>query len=130
MSITGGTVLQSINADAFLKLFITQLQHQDPTQPMDASQMLGQLAQLTSVQKMTEMSETFQAAYQTERLALAKGLIGSEVTFLTGEGLAQGIVDGAVSNDGQVGVTVDGCFVDLDKIQGIRAQSAEATQGA
>ncbi len=40
-----------LNKDDFLKLFITQLQNQDPLSPQDPSQFLGQLAQLTQVEQ-------------------------------------------------------------------------------
>ncbi|WP_298272619.1 flagellar hook capping FlgD N-terminal domain-containing protein, partial [Geobacter sp.] len=40
-----------LNKDDFLKLFITQLQNQDPLQPQDSSQFIAQLAQLTQVEQ-------------------------------------------------------------------------------
>lgn len=40
-----------LNKDDFLKLFITQLQNQDPLSPQDPSEFLGQLAQLTQVEQ-------------------------------------------------------------------------------
>jgi flagellar basal-body rod modification protein FlgD len=130
MSVTSTSALQAVDADSFLKLFVTQLQHQDPMSPLDASQMLGELAQLTSVQKMTEMSETFQAAYQTEQLGLAKGLIGSQVGYyVDGEPLT-GVVEGAAVYEDQTGVIVNGTFIDLDAIQEIRAQSGDAAASA
>lgn len=40
-----------MDANDFLKLFITQLQYQDPLSPQDASAMLDQLAQITLVEQ-------------------------------------------------------------------------------
>ncbi|MBJ6724750.1 flagellar hook assembly protein FlgD [Geomesophilobacter sediminis] len=40
-----------LNKDDFLKLFITQLQNQDPLNPQDSTQFLSQLAQLTQVEQ-------------------------------------------------------------------------------
>ena len=42
----------------FLKLFAAELQNQDPTSPMDNSEMLNQLAQMTSIQTMTDLQST------------------------------------------------------------------------
>ena len=39
-----------MNKDDFLKLFVAQLQNQDPLAPQDPTEMLGQLAQLTQVE--------------------------------------------------------------------------------
>ncbi len=40
-----------LNSDDFLKLFVTQLQNQDPLNPMDSTQFVTQLAQLTQVEQ-------------------------------------------------------------------------------
>jgi len=40
-----------MNKDDFLKLFVTQLQNQDPLNPQDSSQFISQLAQITQVEQ-------------------------------------------------------------------------------
>jgi flagellar basal-body rod modification protein FlgD len=40
-----------LNKDDFLKLFIEQLKNQDPLNPQDSSQFIGQMAQLTQVEQ-------------------------------------------------------------------------------
>jgi flagellar basal-body rod modification protein FlgD len=40
-----------MNKDDFLKLFVTQLQNQDPLNPQDSTQFISQLAQLTQVEQ-------------------------------------------------------------------------------
>ncbi|QWV97119.1 flagellar hook assembly protein FlgD [Geomonas nitrogeniifigens] len=40
-----------MNKDDFLKLFVTQLQNQDPLNPQDGTQFIAQLAQLTQVEQ-------------------------------------------------------------------------------
>jgi flagellar basal-body rod modification protein FlgD len=42
----------------FLRLLTTQLQTQDPTDPVDNKEMLAQMAQFSSVQGITDMSTT------------------------------------------------------------------------
>ena len=55
---TGGEAAQAamkkstgMNKDDFLKLFVTQLQNQDPLNPQDGTQFIAQLAQLTQVEQ-------------------------------------------------------------------------------
>ena len=49
-----------MDKDDFLKLFVTQLQHQDPLAPQDASAMLQQLSQLTQVEQAYNTTATLE----------------------------------------------------------------------
>lgn len=68
----------------FLTLFLTQLQNQDPTSPMDSNQMTEQLVQFTSVEQQIESNKlldqlvTQQAANAN---SAAVGYIGQSVIF-------------------------------------------------
>ena len=50
-----------LDKDAFLKLLVAQLQHQDPLKPMEGTEFVTQLAQFTAVE---------QGAAQTAKLDL------------------------------------------------------------
>ena len=77
-SATSGANLQS----TFLQLLITQMQNQDPTNPMDSSQMTSQLAQIDTVTGISQLNTSLSSlatqlnAGQTSQAAL---LIGSSV---------------------------------------------------
>ncbi|MDR0958193.1 MAG: hypothetical protein LBM16_03175 [Clostridiales bacterium] len=45
-----------LDKDAFLKLLITQLQYQDPLNPMDNQQFAAQMAQFTALEQMTNLN--------------------------------------------------------------------------
>ena len=44
------------NSNTFLTLMLKQLENQDPTQPVDNTQWLSQLAQYSSLEQMTQMN--------------------------------------------------------------------------
>ena len=44
------------NSNTFLTLMLKQLENQDPTEPMDNTQWLSQLAQYSSLEQMTQMN--------------------------------------------------------------------------
>lgn len=46
----------SLGQDAFMQLLVTQLRHQDPTNPMDNSQFIAQLATFSQLEKLTEIA--------------------------------------------------------------------------
>ncbi len=54
----GTTARTELGQDAFLKLLITQLQHQDPLNPLDDQAFIAQLAQFSSLEKLTEMASS------------------------------------------------------------------------
>jgi len=47
-----------LTSDDFLKLFMTQLQYQDPTAPMETSDMLNQTSQLTQLQTNRDLKDS------------------------------------------------------------------------
>lgn len=73
-----------INADFnfFLKMLTTQLKHQDPTEPMDVSQMTQQIAQYSGVEqqvKTNTMLEKLLTSNRQSQLSTAVGYIGKEI---------------------------------------------------
>ena len=119
VSASADNILKSLSPDAFMTLFLTQVKHQDPTEPLDPSQMMSQLAELTNVQQLDALNKSFQSALQTEQLGLARGLIGTQVTYAVGEELRAGVVEGAAVADGDVGVYVGTDFVPLGEVMEI-----------
>ncbi|KRG81986.1 flagellar basal body rod modification protein [Stenotrophomonas daejeonensis] len=66
----------------FLRLMSTQLQHQDPLKPMDNSQMVAQMAQLSTVQGISDLNDTvsgFQQAMAGDQILKGAALVGHEV---------------------------------------------------
>jgi flagellar basal-body rod modification protein FlgD len=62
----GGAVIEdkdfnAFSKDDFLKLFLTELQHQDPLAPMDTQKMLDQTMQLSTIEAQTNQTKTLEA---------------------------------------------------------------------
>jgi flagellar basal-body rod modification protein FlgD len=56
-----GTVQKSLGQTDFLRLMTTQLKHQDPTNPLDNTAMVAQMAQFSSVAGIGEMNTSLKA---------------------------------------------------------------------
>ena len=87
----GSTSLYGLTTDDFMKLFLAQLQNQDPTKPMDDSQMLSQLSQMSMIQTFENLQKTLTGS----QLAQSSALIGKHVT---GTDVNGSPVDGIVSS--------------------------------
>ncbi|MDT8438403.1 MAG: flagellar hook assembly protein FlgD [Wenzhouxiangellaceae bacterium] len=71
-----------LGQDDFLRLMITQLRNQDPFQPMENGQFLGQMAQFSTVTGINQLNDSFAAASSalTSNQALqAASLVGREM---------------------------------------------------
>ena len=76
----------SDNFDTFLTLLTTQLQHQDPLEPMDSSEFTNQLVQYSNVEQSIQQNANLEkliGMFQTQGLNTATSYIGKEVTALS-----------------------------------------------
>jgi len=63
---------QDIDKDGFLKLFMTQLQYQDPLSPMDNSQFIAQMADFSSVEQLTNIADSTSASLNNDQTLSAQ----------------------------------------------------------
>ncbi len=77
-------IKKTLGKDDFLRIMITQMKNQDPTNPFKAEEMATQMAQFASVEQLqnmnTSMSKMANANQPLERLAMT-GLIGKTITI-------------------------------------------------
>lgn len=121
LSLTGSTVTSTptgsiMTQSDFLQLLTTQLTAQDPTQPMDSSQMASEMAQFAQLGALQDIDTNVQslgsnigAGMQTSQVLGSASLVGRQVlvpsTTLTYSGSSVG--GGVnVSNAGDVVVTI------------------------
>ncbi|HEX7992054.1 MAG TPA: flagellar hook capping FlgD N-terminal domain-containing protein [Stenotrophomonas sp.] len=102
----------SLDQADFLKLMTTQLQHQDPTKPMDNSQMVAQMAQLSTVQGITDLNTSvkgFQQSMASDQVLRGAALVGHEVMVPSTKVAleAEGGTSGTVAAPSAGSVTVD-----------------------
>jgi flagellar basal-body rod modification protein FlgD len=72
----------ALGKDDFLRLLVTQLQNQDPLNPMDNSQFVAQTAQFSSLEQLQNMNKALEklAAQNNGGAASASALLGKTVT--------------------------------------------------
>lgn len=133
-----------LGKDAFLQLLITQLQHQDPTNPMDDREFISQMAQFSSLeqmQNMTKAMESLLASQQQTQMMSYSTFVGKEVKWheiteekdekgnpVVNEGT--GVIESLKFVDGSVVfVLADGKEITPGNISGILGGSGTNTTG-
>jgi flagellar basal-body rod modification protein FlgD len=79
-----------VDYNSFLRLLVTQMQNQDPTEPMESSQFLSQLASFSNVEQSVQLNTKIDSLVAMSQISQANGLIGRVAT--SADGLTSGIV--------------------------------------
>src|ERR1700677_2198810 len=90
-STTGSSAMDQLsgNFDTFLQLLTTQLQNQDPLDPMDSNQFTQQLVEFSQVEQQINTNTNLQTLItqgQSQSGAYATGYLGKTVTVSGGQG--------------------------------------------
>ena len=105
----------------FMTLLATQLQNQDPTQPMDANQQMEQIVQISSMQNMQTMAANLTQMTSSQSWALANSYLGRQVTISNPSGAAVTGPVTAVNTSGSAPqVQVNGNYYDLSLVTNIQ----------
>jgi flagellar basal-body rod modification protein FlgD len=78
--------MSTLGKDDFLKLLTTQLQQQDPTQPMDSTAFVAQLAQFSTLEQMSNTNDTLTSMLAAQATGLqmsAASFVGKTAVFNT-----------------------------------------------
>jgi flagellar basal-body rod modification protein FlgD len=111
----------SVDYDSFLKLLIAQMKNQDPTQPIDSTQYVAQLATFSQVEQSVQTNSKLDGLLQSSALSQADSVIGRQIT--SSDGSVTGVVDSVrLTSTGLVGVLKDGTEVPIGA--GISIQAA------
>lgn len=92
----------------FLSLLLTQLKNQDPTNPVDSTQMVAQQAQIASLEQMQNLNTNFVTLMAMQNVSQSTNLIGKSVISTDAQGVAaNGLVTGIRFENGQSILKVD-----------------------
>lgn len=111
---------QNLDSEVFLDLLVTQLTNQDPSSPMDTSQMISQTTELATMEQLTALATTSSEAFALDMRQAATALVGRQATYEGDEGQpVTGLVE-KVSFAGAVPeVIIGGTAVPLDQISAV-----------
>ena len=102
---TSGT----LGKDAFLKILVGQMQHQDPlAQNQDGGQMIAQMAQFSQLEQISNMAASNAKIATSLTQTGALNLIGRNVTYIDNKVPVDGVVEKVDMKDGEAKLTISG----------------------
>ena len=102
--------IQTLGKDDFLKLLVGQLQHQDPMEPANDTEFIGQMAQFSQLEQESNTAQSTSEMVDQLGRSGALGLIGRTVNYTdTNKQQQTGVVQQVdIGADGKATLTVDG----------------------
>ncbi len=106
---------KELGKDDFLKILITQLSQQDPTNPMKDQDFIAQMAQFSSLEQMKNISTGISRMESKQAYSIVGKLV-SGPDLVTGDDVVG--IAGAIffDGDGKTYVRVNGRTIDIEKI--------------
>ncbi len=100
---------------------MTQLQNQNPMEPMEDKEFIGQMAQLSSVEKLGSIEEGLNQLVSFGKQSHMYGMIGKEVYYTDSFGKAQsGIASAIELSNGLSHLKINDDSVGFDQIMEIK----------
>jgi flagellar basal-body rod modification protein FlgD len=113
---------QTLGKNDFLELLMKQLAYQDPLSPMEDKEFIAQMAQFSSLEQITAMSNNFsKLSGDFSRVAdlisgsAATAALGKSVEIENGETVVRGTVR-AVTRGPKPEILVNGYYFDWDRV--------------
>ncbi|VVT32137.1 flagellar hook assembly protein FlgD [Rhizobium sp. EC-SD404] len=101
-----------LDYDNFLQLLVAQMRNQDPTEPMDSTQQIAQLATFSQVEQTIQTNRRLEMLLQSSALSEANAVIGRTLTST--DGLTSGVVKEVLLRaDGITAILEDGKKIDV-----------------
>lgn len=79
----------TLGQEEFLKLFLTELNFQDPLEPMDNKEFISQLAQFSSLEQSRTMGESLENMVFLSSTTQSVGLLGKQVQLQNGNSFGE-----------------------------------------
>ena len=111
-------VKQGLDKDDFLKILITQLTHQDPTEPMKDTEFVAQMAQFSTLEQMSNMNTEMAKVFNLISRSQAVAMLGRRVEITEGNVEITGIVEKVTGGD-YPQLLVDGEYYDYANVKSV-----------
>ncbi|MHC4740809.1 MAG: flagellar hook assembly protein FlgD [Planctomycetota bacterium] len=124
-SVAATSAASEIQMD-YMTLLVTQLQNQNPLEPLDNNEMASQLAMFSQLEQLESMNRSFSDVLSDMKREYAASLIGKEISFNADDGTGvekstAGVVEQVFNNvDGETVVVTGNHLVSLNDVISVK----------
>ena len=126
---TSNDALRGLDLDSFLTLFITEMQNQDPLNPMENSEILNQISQIREIGATAKLTETLDSVLLGQNVSSSTNLIGKTISAIDDLGSEiTGEVDRVTISDGVPKLHIGTSTVSLENVREIVATEEDSEE--
>jgi flagellar basal-body rod modification protein FlgD len=112
--------LDNVDTSQFLKMMLTEMQNQDPLNPMQTSQIMDELGQMQQITASNKLTSTLDGMALGQSLSNATSLIGKNIDGIDDSGNpAAGVVSKVSISNNMAKIYVGSQVVSLSNVQDV-----------
>ena len=112
----GTAVTSAFDQELFMKLLVTELQNQDPDNPVSNAEMTSQISSMAMVQGMNTLNTSFSEVLKLQRLLSSADLVGRQIEYDDNGYVVRGQVQSVDTSSDDISLVVDGNTVPVSKV--------------
>jgi len=122
------TGFAALTSQDFLKMLITELQNQDPTQPVSNSELLQQLSQMQALQSNVELNTTLTNFSNNQQIASGASFLGKVVSGTdANNNPVNGVADNVFLQNGTLMIGVGSSALSIANVTGVSLNPSSST---
>lgn len=126
-SSNGASGFAALTANDFMTMLITELQNQDPTQPVSNSDLLQQLSQMQALQSNVELNTTLKDFASNQQISSGAAFLGKVVSGNdSNQNPVTGIADSVFLQNGTLTIGVGSSSIPINNITGVALDPSAA----
>lgn len=122
-SVSSALPSATLDQQQYLQLMVTQLQNQDPLDPISDTDFISQLSQFATQAGIEQLNTSFSNMLSLQQLTQGANLVGLNVVYQapgSSSAVQTGTVTGVTINQGQLQAVIQGQSIPISNIQGIQ----------
>src|SRR5260370_36784796 len=110
----------ALTSQDFLKMLITELKNQDPTQPVSNAELLQQLSQMQALQSNVELNSTLKSFSNDQQISSGASFLGKVVSGTdSNQNPGSGVADSVFLQNGTLMIGIGSSSLSVANVTGV-----------